>query len=156
MVCLVEDQEEVVEEADKGELLVLKRALSGLKGDKEEQRENIFHSRCMIQGKVCSLIVDGGSCANIASLSIVEKLNLPAMAHPYPYNIQWLNKKDGSMRMCVDSRAINKVTIKYKHTIPWLEDMLDELDGSCVFSKVYLSGGYYQNCMREEDEWKIA
>jgi len=48
VVCLMEDQEEVVEEADEGELLVLGRALSNLKGDKEEQRENIFHSRCTV------------------------------------------------------------------------------------------------------------
>jgi len=47
-LCLMDDQEEVVEEADHGELLVLRRALSDLKGDKEEQRENIFHSRCMV------------------------------------------------------------------------------------------------------------
>jgi len=51
-VCLMEEQEEVVEEVDEGELLVLRRALSNLKGDKEERRENIFHSRCTVQGKV--------------------------------------------------------------------------------------------------------
>jgi len=74
-VCLMENQEEVVEEADEGELLVLRKALSTLNGDKEEQRENMFHSRCTVQGMACSLIIDGGSCANIASLSMVEKLN---------------------------------------------------------------------------------
>ena len=44
-VYFMEEQEDVVEEADEGELLVLRRALSGLKGTKEEQRRNIFHSR---------------------------------------------------------------------------------------------------------------
>ena len=55
---LEETQEEVVEEADEGELLVLRSVLSNQKGVKDEQRENIFHSRCTVQGKVCSLITD--------------------------------------------------------------------------------------------------
>ena len=99
-LCLMEEDqeevvEEVVEEADDGEMLVIRRALSGLKGDKEEQRENIFHSRCTVGGKVCSLIVDGGSCANVASSSMVEKLCLQATPHPHPYTIQWLNHGKG-------------------------------------------------------------
>jgi len=71
-----ETQEEVVKEADEGEMLVLTRVLNGQKSAKDEQRENIFHTRCTVQGKVCSLIIDGGSCANLVSLSMIKKLGL--------------------------------------------------------------------------------
>ena len=77
-----EDFEEVIEEVDEGEMLVLRRALSGLK-TKQEQRENIFHSRCIVQGKACSLLIDGESCANVVSLSMMEKLNLRASTYPH-------------------------------------------------------------------------
>ena len=97
-----------MEEADDGELLVLRRALSSLKSEKEDQRENIFHSRCTIPGKVCSLIIDGGSCANVASLTMVEKLNLQVSAHPHPYKIQWLNQGKG---LQVNSRCLIALSI---------------------------------------------
>ena len=90
-----DNQEECLAEPNEGEMLVLRRVLSNQRSEKDDQRENIFHSRCTIQGKVCSLIIDGGSCANAISNSMIEKLNLQTSTHPHPHNIQWLNQSKG-------------------------------------------------------------
>ena len=74
--------------------LVVRRNLSTISLENEEdvQRENLFHARCRVKGKVCSLIVDGGSCANVASQTLVDQLKLPTLKHSRPYRLQWLNE----------------------------------------------------------------
>ena len=80
------------EYAPQGELFVARRALSlQAKEEEEVQRENIFHTRCHVQNKVCSVIIISGSCTNVASTTLVEKLGLPTNKHPRPYKLQWLN-----------------------------------------------------------------
>jgi len=58
----------------------------------EQQRENIFHTRCLINDKVCSMIIDSGSCTNVASVTLVRKLGLNTKKHERPYQLQWLNE----------------------------------------------------------------
>ena len=75
------------------ESLIARRALNTqIKVDEEEQqRENIFHTGCHVNNKVCSMIIDGRSCTNVASTTLIEKLNLPTLKHFRLYKLQWLN-----------------------------------------------------------------
>ncbi|XP_071928097.1 uncharacterized protein [Coffea arabica] len=92
MPPLVEEEDEIEEVPTQDKVgLVARRALATQASKDELQRDNIFYTRCHVTNKVCSLVIDPGSCTNVASALMVEKLNLPTSEHPRPYKLQWLN-----------------------------------------------------------------
>ncbi|GKD62676.1 reverse transcriptase domain-containing protein [Tanacetum coccineum] len=89
------DDDEVIY-PDSGEALITQRVLNVVVtkaiDDASWLRNNIFRTKCTTKGKVCSVIIDGGSCENMVATSMVEKLGLDTQDHPEPYQLTWLKK----------------------------------------------------------------
>ncbi|GKD70961.1 RNA-directed DNA polymerase, partial [Tanacetum coccineum] len=75
-------------------------------------RTNIFRTQCTAKGKVCTVIIDGGSCENMVSTTMVEKLGLPIQNHPDPYQLTWLKK---GHRLCVPVSSSREAIILECH-----------------------------------------
>ncbi len=65
--------------------------------------------------------------------------------------VLFIKKKDGSMRLCIDYRDLNKVTVRNKYPLPRIDDLFDQLQGAMQFSKIDLSSGYHQLKVKKDD-----
>ena len=68
----------------------------------------------------------------------------------------FVKKKDGTLRLCIDYRKLNQVTVKNKYPLPRIDDLFDQLQGAGVFSKIDLRSGYHQLKVAEQDVPKMA
>jgi hypothetical protein len=75
---------------------------------------------------------------------------------PWGAPVLFMEKKDGTQRMCVDYRSVNEVTIKNKYPLPRIEDLFDQLKEASIFSKIDLRSGYHQLKIRESDILKTV
>ena len=86
------DEQIGMEDAEHYESLIVQCVLSAqMEKAEQNQRHTLFQTKCVIKERSCRLIIDGGSCNNLASSDMVEKLSLTTKPHPHPYHIRWLN-----------------------------------------------------------------
>jgi hypothetical protein len=87
---------------------------------------------------------------------MLSKGLIRSSASPWGSRLIFVDKIDGTIRLCVDYRRLNDVTIKNKYPLPKIDDLFDQMNGARVFSKIDLRTGYHQLKVRESDIPKTA
>jgi len=87
---------------------------------------------------------------------LLDKKFVRPSVSPWGAPVLLVKKKDGSMRLCIDYRQLNKAMIKNRYPLPRIDDLMDQLVGARVFSKIELRSGYHQIRVKDEDMKKTA
>ncbi|KAL5545187.1 hypothetical protein UlMin_008971 [Ulmus minor] len=87
---------------------------------------------------------------------LLDKKFIRPSHSPWGAPVLFVKKKDGTLRMCIDYRELNKVTVKNRYPLPRIDDLFDQLKGATIFSKIDLRSGYHQLKIKEEDVPKSA
>lgn len=88
--------------------------------------------------------------------NLIDKGFIHPSISPWGAAVLFVRKKDGFLRMCLDYRQLNKVTINNKYSLPKIDDLFDQLQGVKCFYKIDLHSGYHQLMVREANISKIA
>jgi len=86
----------------------------------------------------------------------LENKYIRSSVSPWGAPVLFVKKKDGTLRLCIDFRQLNKVTVKNKYPLPRIDDLFDQMRGARVFSKIDLRSGYHQVRIKDEDIHKTA
>jgi hypothetical protein len=87
---------------------------------------------------------------------LLAKRYIKPSKSPYGAPVLFVHKKDGTLRMCVDYRALNKATVKNRYPLPCIDDLFDRISRAKVFNKIDLRSGYYQIRIKEGDKEKTT
>ncbi|KAJ9521310.1 hypothetical protein QJQ45_001162 [Haematococcus lacustris] len=107
--------------------------------------------RCQDPVVRCQDPVEPGPCGVVPGPWLIEP-----SSSPYGAPILFVQKKDGTLRMCIDYRALNKLTVRDRYPLPRIDELFDKLAGKKVFSSLDLQAGYHQIRITEEDVPKTA
>jgi hypothetical protein len=87
---------------------------------------------------------------------LLQKGHIRPNSCPCRSPIVLVQKKDETWRLCIDYRALNKITVRNRYPIPKIDDLLDQLKGKNLFSKIDLKSGYHQVPIEPTDVWKTT
>ena len=87
---------------------------------------------------------------------LLEKKYIGPSVSPWGAPVLFVKKKDGTLRLCIDYRQLNKVTVKNKYPLPRIDDLFDQMRGAKVFSKIDLRFGYHHVRIKDENIHKTA
>ncbi|GJX62546.1 putative reverse transcriptase domain-containing protein [Tanacetum coccineum] len=137
-----------------------------------------YHARILYDEKVVHVLIDGETLIirGVAPVALTYRFSffkiwqelsdqlqeladrgfIRPSTSPWGAPVLFVKKKDGSFRMCIDYRELNKLTIKNRYPLPRIDDLFDQLQGSSTYSKIDLRSGYHQLRVRDEDIPKTA
>ncbi|KAA0041710.1 putative retroelement [Cucumis melo var. makuwa] len=141
----------------KAEKLLRKDDLSGLSPDREiEFTIELLPGTAPISQAPYKMAPSELKELKMQLQELVDKRYIRPSVSPWGASVLFVEKKDGTLRLCIDYRQLNKVTIRNKYPLPRIDDLFDQLRGAALFSKIDLRSGYHQLKVRESDIAKTA